>query len=402
MRFCLIGEKLGHSYSAEIHNLSGLDYTLKEVERDKLAEFIGSDEFDGFNVTIPYKKDIMEYLDGVDELAEKIGAVNTVKRVDGKLYGYNTDYYGLNVTLEQAKIDVKGKRVAILGSGGAKSTAKALCQDLGAKEIYIVSRKGQINYTNVYDLKIDVIINATPVGMFPSNGVSPIDLKRVKGVTAVVDCIYNPLKTALILQAEKLGVKCVGGLMMLVAQALKAQEIWQGKACVAERISEVYGNLLSDKRNIVLIGMPSSGKSTVGKLLAEKLNREFIDTDAEIYKRTGNTPAEIIVALGERAFRDIESRVCYDFGKLSGKVIATGGGSVIRQENRDDFRQNGLVVYLKRDLDKLSVEGRPLSKSDGIAKLFDERKAIYESFCDLEVDNNGDISLAVKEILKRV
>ncbi len=402
MKYCLIGEKLSHSYSAEIHAQMGLEYTLNEVKKENLKKFVDSGEFDGFNVTIPYKKDIMHYLDQVDDLAERIGAVNTVKRVDGILYGYNTDYYGLKMTFANMGVDLKGKKVAILGSGGAKNTAYVLCEDCGAKEIYVVSRSGEINYTNVYSLEIDVIINTTPVGMYPKTGVSMVDLKRIKGVSAVVDLIYNPIKTALILQAEQLGVKYANGLLMLVAQAIKAEEIWLDKTFSEQEITNAYLKLLSSKRNIILIGMPASGKSTLGRLVSASLNREFIDTDEEIYKRTGNTPAEIIMALGERAFRDIESRVCYDLGKLSGVVISTGGGSVLREENREDFKQNGTIFYIKRDLDKLITKGRPLSQDKGLDKLFEERRAIYEGLCDFEIDNNGDVLNALKEIIKRV
>lgn len=399
MRYCLIGEKLSHSYSSEIHNGLNLNYSLTEVSKENFnAFFENGSEYDGFNVTIPYKKDVMKFLDGVDDLAQRIGAVNTVKKVDGKLYGFNTDYFGLKFTVDSLGANVMGKNVAILGSGGAKNTAETLCKDLGAKQIYIVSRKGEINYSNVYDLDIDIIINTTPVGMFPNNGQMPIDLRRVKGVSVVIDCIYNPIKTALILQAEKLGIKCAGGLLMLVSQALKAQEIWLDKKFTNEQILSEYDKLLKEKRNVVLIGMPSSGKSTLARLLAESKNKEFIDTDDEIYKRTHHTPAEIITTLGERAFRDIESEVCYNVGKNSGKIIATGGGSILREENRNNLKQNAYIVYVMRDLDKLVDDDRPLSQKDGFKRLYEERKEIYESFSDLMVINNKTVEDALKEL----
>ena len=396
MRYCLIGERLSHSYSVEIHKGRGINYELKEVPRGGLADFI-KEGYDGFNVTIPYKKEIIPFLDGVDESAEKIGAVNTVVRRGGKYIGYNTDIEGMRYALSRKNICLTDHNVMILGSGGAACTAQALCDAEGAKSCVTVSRSGEINYENCYGLKdTDIIINATPVGMFPNIGETPIDLSCFNNLKGVFDCIYNPFNTALILQAKKLGIKCSDGLPMLVKQAIEAQKLWGIDN--ADNTEEIINSLYADKLNIVLVGMPSSGKTTVGKLVAEISGKKFIDTDAEIFNATGKTPAEIIETSGEKAFRNIETETVNKIAVGTGAVIATGGGAVLRGENVSALKANGVIFYVKRDLSLLSAENRPLSQSGGIARLYGERKALYERAADFVVENDGKKADCANEI----
>ena len=397
MRYCLIGERLSHSYSAEIHKGTGLDYKLVEVPRGKLSDFL-KEGYDGFNVTIPYKKEIIPLLDGVNGAAANIGAVNTVVRKNGGYYGYNTDLEGMRYALSRKNIVLTDKNVMILGSGGTSDTANALCIAENAKSVVKVSRSGAVNYDNCYGYKnTEVIINATPVGMFPDIGFSPVNLSRFPNLKSVFDCVYNPFKTALILQAEKLGVKRSDGLPMLVMQALAAQKIWgvSSDDCDAE---EILNSLYRKKLNIVLVGMPSCGKTTVGKLVAALLARPFVDTDAEVYKATRKTPAEIIEKDGERAFRRVETETVKKVSRLNGAVIATGGGAVMREENIAALKANGVIFYVKRDLSLLSVAGRPLSEENGIAKLFAQRKALYERSASFAAENNGDVKTCADNI----
>ncbi len=398
MRYALIGEKLSHSYSKIIHNLCGLDYSLVQLQREQLKDFVSSRSFDGFNVTIPYKKDIIEYLDCLTDTAKSIGAVNTVYEKDGKLTGDNTDFYGMQFMFENANISVKDKTVLILGTGGASNTALAYAKAFNAKAVYRVSRSGPINYENAYEIPAEIIINTTPVGTYPNNGESPIDVKKIPTLQAVVDCVYNPLYTKLVLDAKAQNLKTANGLSMLVAQALKAQEVWGVKIADKLSVNEVYQKLLKDTRNIVLVGMPSSGKSTLGKLLANECGRQFVDTDTLIFEKTGKSAKDIILEKGESVFRDIESEVCLEIGKRNRLVIATGGGSVLREENRYALKQNSVCVLINRALDKLSSEDRPLSASQGLAELYERRKEIYRNFADLVIDNNADIDTALRKL----
>ena len=398
MKFCLIGKKLGHSYSKVIHAKQGLDYSLVEVLESELKEFLNRG-YDGFNVTIPYKKDIIPFLDEVDSDALKIGAVNTVINKNGKFMGYNTDVYGMEYALKRAKIDLKGKSVLILGTGGTSLTANAVCSRAGAKSVAFVSRNGEINYQNCYEQKVDIIINTTPVGMYPNQEQSPVDLQRFSSVEGVFDCIYNPIRTNLILQAEKMGLKCSGGLPMLVAQGLKAEEIWLETKIDESRYEEILNEILNEKRNIVLIGMPSSGKTTVANLLSKRTGKEVVDTDDLVFLNEGKKPSEIIQSLGEPTFRDKESVAVKMASEKNGVIIATGGGAILREENVSLLKKNGYVIYLERDLSKLVDDDRPLSKNGAISRLFEQRKPIYESVCDKKVSNNGEIEQTVKEIL---
>jgi len=401
MRYFLIGERLSHSYSEIIHRKMGVNYSLKEIEESELENFIKKKEFLGLNVTIPYKKQVFNYLDQIDETAQKIGAVNTIVNDGGFLTGYNTDAFGMQYMIERLKVEVKGKNVLILGSGGTKNTAEYLFNSLGAKEVNFVSRNGKINYENCYELKdVNVILNATPVGMFPNNGISPIDLKKFPSLLAVFDCVYNPFMTELLFSAKELGIKYSNGLSMLVAQALKAEELWGIASFSKEKTESIILEIEKEKRNIVLTGMPSSGKSSVSKLLSEKLGMEVVDTDSEIEKKEGMPIPEIFERFDEQYFRNLESAVIKEVGKKNRIIIATGGGSVLREENRRSLKQNGIIIYLERDLQKLISDGRPLSQKQGVEKLYKERKPIYYGFADAIIDCNGTIENAVEEILK--
>ena len=398
MKYCLIGEKLGHSYSKIIHQMQGLDYSLVEVEKGKLGEFVSGCP-DGFNITIPYKKDILPYLDCVDESALEIGSVNTVLKKDGKLYGYNTDIFGMEYAFKRAGINLKGKSVLILGSGGTSLTAKAVCKRANAACVYTVSRQGEINYENCYSLKVEIIINTTPVGMYPSVDGEIIDLAKFSGLEGVFDCVYNPLRTNLILQAQSLGLKNSGGLPMLVAQGLKAEEIWLGEKVDETRYESIISTLESQKRNIVLIGMPSCGKTSVAKKLSLRVGKEVVDTDQLVFENEGKKPSEIIEQFGEEEFRLRESVAVRQASEKSGVIIATGGGAILKSENVKALKRNGYLIYLERDLAKLSDDDRPLSKNGAISRLFEQRKPIYESVCDKKVSNDGNLEDTVKEIL---
>lgn len=401
MKFCLIGEKLGHSYSAILHNARGFDYVLNPLKKDELTSFCKNCKFDGFNVTIPYKKDIFEQVDFISDLAKEVGAVNTVCNRDGKLYGYNTDVGGLRYMLARKGVTLKDKNVLLLGSGGASNTARTLAKIDGANKIWIVSRSGEVNYSNYKQIaqSAQIIINTTPVGMYPNGGVSPITLDGFDMLEGVFDCIYNPLQTELLRLAEKRGVACSGGLSMLVEQALLAEDIWTNSQHTQEDSEKTLARLSAECMNIVLFGMPSCGKSTLGKNLATTLSREFIDTDLVIQQRTGKTPSQIIKESGEKVFRDIESEVIKSVASLSGKVISLGGGGVLREENVRELRSNGVLIYIKRPLELLSEEDRPLSAQKGIIALYNERKEIYENAKDRIVVNDGEIDKAVKEII---
>lgn len=401
MKYCLIGEKLGHSYSSFIHNRMGVEYSLQPFPASDLSNFVENCKFNGFNVTIPYKKAIIPYLNGISKEAEKIGAVNTVINKNGKLFGYNTDYFGLAYALKKANIVLKNKNVIILGSGGASLTAQTVCLDQKAKSVTVVSRTGQVNYDNVYDKKnTQVVINCTPVGMFPDYNESVIGLSEFPLLEGVFDLIYNPLRTKLILQAQSLGVKVGNGLRMLVAQAVKSEEIWQNKKFSDSDIENVYKELLREKLNVVLIGMACCGKSTVGKSLAEKLGKNYVDTDEEIYNTFGKTPQDIILKQGESVFRQNEREVVKNVAKLGNYVISTGGGVCLDNNNVVDLKMNGIVILINRNLDLLNCENRPISKTEGIKELYARRKSVYENAKDFTVENNSTVSDAVEEVEK--
>lgn len=391
MKYALIGEKLSHSFSKIIHEAFGkYKYDLISLPLDDLEKFTNNNEYDGFNVTIPYKKSIMQFCDYISPSAQKIGCVNTVHKINGKLYAYNTDFDGFKANAKRGGIDFSGKKIAILGSGGTSLTAKAVATDQGAREIIIVSRKGAYSYDNI-ELWNDceIIINTTPVGMFPDNGKSPLNLKDFPNCQGVIDVIYNPIKTKLVFDAESLGITGINGLYMLVYQAKSAFEIFTGEKISEDKTEEIYQNLYKDMSNIILIGMPGSGKSTLGKKIASSLNREIIDTDEEIVKLSNMTIPDIFQKYGEEYFRKIEADVARKCGGLSGKVIATGGGIVTNPNNFYSLKQNGILYYVKRDINNLSTKGRPLSKDLNHLKEMEKIRApLYEKFADKTIDNN--------------
>lgn len=401
MKFCLIGEKLSHSYSKEIHNLRGLEYTLKELPRCGVHDFVKNSDCKGFNVTIPYKKDVMSFLDVISDEAKEVGAVNTVCNKNGKLYGYNTDVGGFLYMVKRKGVSLENKNVLILGTGGSSKAVAYAVKSKNAKSVTFVGRTSTVNYENCYELKdIEIIINTTPVGMYPSVDDCPIDLSRFNRLIAVFDLIYNPQKTQFLKSAESLGLINSNGLSMLVEQALLAQDIWLDKTHVDSDTEQIINTISKTKLNLVLLGMPSSGKSTIGKLLAEQLNREFVDIDDEITKLNGITPSEFIKTYGEEEFRKVEARVIKEISIKSGLVISLGGGAVIKEENRKVLALNSITVYLKRNLNLLVLENRPLSIEKGVEKLYNERKGFYET-ADFSVENNGDKFETVKEIINK-
>ncbi len=387
MNIYLIAKKLSHSFSKPIHNeLADYSYEYKELSENEVGEFLKKKEFDGLNVTIPYKQTVMEYLDEISPEAQRIGAVNTVLNKNGKLIGHNTDYYGFSYQIKESGADIKGKDAVILGTGGAAKTVVCVLSDMGAKSVRAVAsaeiKAGDME--KYYDAQI--IVNATPVGMYPETGISPINLGDFTKCEAVLDLIYNPSKTKLILDAEKKGLKTANGLGMLVAQAKKACEIFTGREIPDSEIRRIKNIIEKDTKNIILVGMPGSGKSTVGQYLAELLGREFYDSDEEISQK-GETPAEIIEKYGEEYFRKIETQTLSDICKKSGCVIATGGGGVTREENYDIIHQNATVVFIDRDIERLSTKGRPLSQG-GIEKLrqmYKVRYPLYKKFSHFSV-----------------
>ena len=404
-KFALIGKTLKHSYSKKIHALLGdYPYDLVELEAEELKDFLFNGGYDGFNVTIPYKKEIMQYLDVIDDSAKLIGAVNTVVIKDGVSTGYNTDFDGMRYMITRAKIELSNKKVVILGSGGTSNTAVAVAKYLKAKEIIVVSRSGENNYQNIdRHFDADVVINTTPVGMYPNNYQSPIDLSNFKNVSGVVDVIYNPDITELTFNAKELGINYTNGLPMLVAQAKFAMERFFDKSVSDSVIEKTLNELWKETLNVILIGMSGSGKSTVGKEIADLLGREFIDTDQEIIKLDGRDIPTIFKESGEDYFRSLEKKVIKDVCKLNGKVIATGGGVVKYDENLYPLKSNGKTFWIKRDLNALDVSGRPLVKDIETAKkLFEERKDKYLKFSDFIVDNDGSVIQTAKGVIEQL
>lgn len=405
LRCGLLGEKLGHSYSPAIHALLGeYTYKLYEKKAHELPEFLTAGDFDGLNVTIPYKKAVIPYCDSLSESAARTGAVNTlVRRADGTLYGDNTDVYGFSYLLESSGIDATGKKALVLGSGGASAAVCAALGDLGAASAIVISRKGENHYGNLdRHADADLIVNTTPVGMYPENGAAPLDLTAFPNCRGVLDVVYNPLRTALVLQAEELGIPCDGGLLMLAAQAKRSSELFTGKRLDDGIIERVYKNLLETMENIVLIGMPGSGKSSTAKLLAERTGRMPADSDEEIVRRSGMSIPEIFSQYGEEEFRRRESAVLKDLGKRSGIILSAGGGCVLREENYGYLRQNGRIVWIYRDLDALETEGRPLSLGTDLREMFRRRSALYERFADIRIENNGTLEQTAEKIEERL
>ena len=403
MKFCLLGKKLPYSFSKEIHTLNGFDYDLCEVEEENLFSFVKSNGYDGYNVTIPYKESIIKYLDVISSEARKIGSVNTVKKVGGKLFGYNTDVFGMEYALKRKGVNAKNKIVAIAGSGGTYKTAYYLFNKLGAKSVNCVSRNGEINYENCYEKagETEIFVNATPVGTYPDFDKKVIELSRFNKLEFVFDCVYNPIKTEILFEAEKLKIPYTNGLPMLVFQAIKSESIWTGDESLIASGDKILKKVYKDKGNIVLFGMPSCGKTTIGRYIAEKLNRKFIDTDDLIYKKTGSFPAAIIEEKGEDIFRKVESSVINEIAGETGAVIALGGGAVKNQQNIKNCKRNGVLIYIKRDLELLTGEGRPLSQKIGIKALYEQRKDLYEMSKDISVTNDTTIEKCGDEVIKQ-
>ena len=401
MEYGLIGAKLGHSYSVPIHaRLGNYDYRLYERTEAEFVELLRGRKFKGLNVTIPYKKLAFGLCDALSDTARQVGSVNTlVVRPDGSLYGHNTDIGGFIAMAAHAGIGIAGKKCAILGSGGTSLTARAACARLGARKVVVVSRSGPVDYEAFYREHADteVLINTTPVGMFPNNGDRPADLGRLGRLEGVLDVIYNPDRTALILDAEVRGLPCSGGLYMLVGQAREAAELFTGHAIAPEATDRIYRELRDEALNLVLIGMPGCGKSAVGRALAERMGRPFYDCDTEIVRRAKMTIPELFARRGEAAFRSLEAEVVGELGRGKGGVIATGGGAILDAENVRALRQNGRLVWLTRPLEALSMDGRPLSKSpEALRQLWREREAKYRAAADARIENDAALEAAVE------
>ena len=397
----LLGETLGHSFSPQIHACLGdYEYKLFEVAPEDLGDFLRSGSFEGLNVTIPYKKAVMPYLAEISENAKAIGSVNTITVLpNGTLRGDNTDYDGFLYLVRRSGIAVNGKKALVLGTGGASLPVKKVLSDLSAREIISISRTGENNYQNLEKhFDADLIVNTTPVGMYPNNLQAPLSLDGFSHLSGVLDIVYNPQKTQLILDAEQRGIPAFSGLTMLVAQAKRAAELFLNTNIDDRKNDEIYETLSRQMKNIVLVGMPGCGKSTVGKALAKRLSRPFFDADQEIVKRAGKSIPEIFQTEGEAGFRKIETEVLFDLCRQSGAVIATGGGAVTVPQNHDILRQNSLVVFINRDIAVLPTNGRPLSEQNDLHEMFRQRLPLYRAVCDYEVDGNSEIQTVTDRV----
>lgn len=410
MKYGLIGEHLTHSYSCEIHaQIADYEYELHELAPSELGGFLTKREFNAINVTIPYKQDVIPYLDGISDTAKRIGAVNTIVNRGGKLYGDNTDFAGMLALAKHIGVDMKGKKVLILGTGGASKTGHALAEYMGAESVYYVSRSGKngsITYEQAVSAHSDaqVIINATPVGMFPKQGGRPIDISAFPKLEGVLDAIYNPLRTNLILDAQERGIPAEGGLYMLSAQAVHAAAVFQDIPLDESLVDKAFKSVKNDKQNIVLIGMPSSGKTTVGRILAEKCGKELADTDEYIVKKIGMPIADFFAKHGEAEFRKIEKETVAGLASTGGKIIATGGGAVLDAENVRALKQNGVLVFLDRRPENLiATDDRPLaSRRSALEKLYAERYDIYCAAAEVHIDANTTPGAEADAILKEL
>ena len=403
MKCGLLGRKLGHSFSPMIHaHLGDYSYELFEREPVELEDFLRNGDWSGINVTIPYKKDVIPYLDELSPVAAKLGAVNTIIRRDGRLIGHNTDFFGFKEMVRSSGLNLSEKKVLVLGTGGASKPVIAALEDLGA-EVISVSRSGENNYENIH-LHADAaaIVNATPVGMYPQTGISPVDISMFPRLEGVLDIVYNPARTQLLLDAEARGLVTVNGLLMLVAQAKEASEWFQGKSLDDGLISTIPTALRRRTENIVLIGMPGSGTTTVGKALAERLGKTFVDADEELVKMAGKPIPEIFAEDGEDVFRAWETRVLEELGKKSGLILSTGGGCVTRERNYPLIHQNGTIFWLKRDLNKLPTDGRPLSQVTPLAAMYEKRRPLYAAFADAKIDNDGALENTLAQIMEEL
>ena len=413
MKYGLIGEHLPHSFSKEIHaKIADYIYELHEIDKDKLDDFMKAKDFIAINVTIPYKKDVIPYLSEIDENAKRIGAVNTIVNRNGKLFGYNTDFFGMSALIQKIGLDFKDKKVAILGTGGTSNTAIAVCEALGTKQAIVVGRtakNGVITYEELYrnHLDVDYLINTTPCGMYPypdgneKIAGTAVDLSLFPNLKGVVDAVYNPLRPNFVMDAKERGLTAEGGLYMLVAQAVVAAEKFMDKTIDPSVTDRIFNEIRASKENIVLSGMPGSGKSTVGKNLAQTLNRKFIDTDEEIVKQTGKEITDIFAEIGNDGFRRIEAEViaCVS-SENQGAVIATGGGAILRDDNVRALKRNGKIYFLNRPIENIvPTADRPLALDRAALEArFRERYARYLSTCDREIKTVESVSETAKMI----
>lgn len=400
MKCGLLGQTLGHSFSPAIHSeFGGYDYVLYEKTEDELEDFIINGDWDGLNVTIPYKKTVFKYANEVSETAKKVGSVNTLVKKNGRIYADNTDVFGFTSLVKKSGIDISGMKVLVLGSGGASVAVCYALSCMNANPI-VISRSGENNYSNIDIHKdADIIVNTTPVGMYPHNGEAPLSLSVFDSPKAVFDIVYNPLKTALLLEAESLDIPAFNGLYMLTEQARKSSSLFKGEEVSEDLGNKVYEDLLLKVTNIVLVGMPGSGKSTVGRELAAITGREFTDSDDEITKAVGRMPSEIIKEDGEEAFRNVETDVLNGIGKKSGIVFSTGGGCVTKERNYALLKQNGVIVWLLRDEKLLVTEDRPLSQGN-LKELAKKREPFYDRFADI-TEANDDLPVVVAQRIVR-
>ncbi len=397
LKYGLIGERLGHSFSKEVHSLLGNNkYRLCELNPNEVSDFIRSKQFNAINVTIPYKESVIPHLDFISDEAKAIGSVNTVVNNNGKLYGYNTDFLGMCALIKKAEVDISGKKVLILGSGGTSKTANAVCRHLHAGKVITVSRKKSntsISYDEMYTdhTDADVIINTTPVGMYPNNDDISADISKFPYLNGVIDVIYNPIRTNLILNARSRGIKAEGGLYMLVAQAIYASEYFFGKKYPADVFDNVYNSILRSKENIVLIGMPGCGKTTVGRLLSDRCKKSFVDTDDLITDHAKKSIPLIFSEDGEKAFRDIESSEIATCSLQNNMIISTGGGAILRDQNVRRLKQNGKLYFIDRPIEHLiPTSDRPLANDElAMKKRYEERYSIYIGSADTVIKADG-------------
>lgn len=401
-KFGLIGRTLGHSWSPRIHSmLAGYAYDLYCLEPEELETFLAETDLEGMNVTIPYKKAVVPFCSSLSDIARRIGSVNTLVRTEHGWHGDNTDYAGFQYMVRHSGTDVTGKKALIFGTGGASLAAAAALEDMGAGPVLRVSRSGELNYVNLYEhTDAALLVNTTPLGMVPNTGVSPVDLSRFPALEAVFDVVYNPRRTKFLLDAERLDIPNAGGLAMLVAQARRSAEQFAGRAIADEKVEEIMSILSRETENIILIGMPGSGKTTVGRALASALGRPFIDADTRLSQAAGLSIPAIFSTEGETRFRERETAVLAELGKGSGAVIATGGGCVTRPENYPLLHQNGRIVWIRRNLDALPIDGRPLSQQNSVRTLYEQRREKYALFADIVVDNEGSPAQAAAKILE--
>lgn len=409
MKYGLIGEHLSHSFSKDIHNMiSSYDYSLCELSKDELKEFMNKHEFLGINVTIPYKEEVLKYVNVQDELVKRVGACNTIINKDGNLYAYNTDVLGFIKSLEVNKIEIKNKTALILGTGGASKAIKVALEELGTKNIFIASRESKPNtvlYSKLNEIKedIEVIVNCTPNGMYPNEDAEPlIYLSDFNNLESYIDLVYNPLNTNLIIEAKKLGIKSINGLYMLVSQAVYAYSLFFDKEYSDELCNKLYKKIYISKRNVVLIGMPSSGKTTVGRLLARHLNNEYVDTDRLIESRVSKRIKDYITEFGLNRFRELEVNTVKEVSNYNDKIIATGGGAVLNPLNMRRLAHNSIIIFIDRKLELLTpTDSRPLSSNQrDLERLYEERIDLYKKYADYRVENNTTLEDAMKKVIE--